>query len=215
MNINKPIFTILLSILSISILSLVSCGDKEDISCENNIVMGNYFPAYPNSYWIYNTNNGDTIKYTIRNGYEKFEGNCATYFTKAQCFVIDNQMGFSFGAGQGTLAIVYSPIYPKTIGIPQYAGISFIDFSKSKVMNSKPITLYRESIGNKTISLDSSNNYENTLVVKEFDTLKPEYFYLDYFAKNIGLVMRDSISKDSIGMDTTRILWLIDYKILK
>lgn len=210
-NIFKLIYIALISVLMIT---MFSCGDKKE-DCSSTAVLGSYFPAYPSSYWNYHNNKNGITTWRIAGDYEKFDGSCATYFNNADCYILNNSVGYSIDGELGGIKLIYSDIYPLEIGVPEYAGMSFIDFSIKDDYNDKPITRYRESLGYKTISLDSINIYENTLIVKEFDTLIPKYFYLDYFANNVGLVMRDSVSTDSLGMDTTRILWLKDYKIYK
>lgn len=201
-----------LGIITLYLFSLTSCG-KKDVDCSETIIIGSYFPAYPGSYWNYYNNNNGITKWKIASDYTKFNEKCATYFINPECYIQENKIGYSFYGGLGTVAIIITDIYPLEIGIPNYAGMSFVDFSLRVAFNANPVTRFRESLGYKTISIDNINSYENTLMVKEYDTLKKDHFYLDYFANNIGLVMRDSVHSDSLGVDTTRILWIKDYKL--
>jgi hypothetical protein len=202
-----------LFILSIPIFLTYSCSDKTE-ECPNGAILGRYFPAYSGSYWNYNNDEGSITNWTIGNDYTNFNSNCSSHFINGDCYISDNTAAFNIKA-TGYVAIDYIPIYYETIGQKGKSAISFVDFDNSQALSGS-ITRYRETVGNANVIIDSLNSFGNTLVVKEYDTLIPNKFYLDYFAKDIGLVLREYISPDTTGsLDTTRKLWLKEYHINK
>lgn len=203
----------IITIISLFLYAISSCGNKAE-DCPDGAVIGKYFPAYPGSYWDYHNDEGTITNWTIGSDYRLFDDNCASYFSTSDCYIIDNKAKYSFQA-IGTIAIDNIPIYYETIGKSGYAAMSFVTFEKDQAITGN-VTRFRKTIGIKDIALDCLNIFNNTLIVKEFDTLTTNYFYLDYFAKDIGLVLREIVNIDTSGtMDTTRKLWLKRYNIKK
>ncbi len=203
------------SLVTLLILTLIvtSCDDKTE-DCSDKAIIGRYFPAYPGSYWNYHNSEGTITNWRIGKDFIDFDGKCTSFFSNGNYYISENIAYYSFQA-QGAIAIDNMPIYFETIGKSGFAAKSFINYNDNQALSGS-VTRFRKTIGTQTIALDCLNIFKNTLVVKEYDTLIPNNFYLDYFAKDVGLVLRERVRIDTTGnMDTIKKLWLKSYHLNK
>ena len=83
---------------------------------------------------------------------------------------------------------------------------------RSTYASYKPLFLRSD----KTVSIDSTlevlgKSFQMVLIIKETDVYNPNHRYFDYFAKNIGLIKRDSIDIT----DTTNLITILAIKNYK
>jgi hypothetical protein len=204
--------TILLS-LFIVILFTTTCKKDED-KCENPQIPGEYFPAYPNTYWKYKTNKGKTVEYKISEKYEDCKEACRPVFLNTSSCIQGNQFVDSYSIGQGFIGLLESPIYTTIIDSAFLCPHSFATFFKMEVVSDiKDIYFTRTLIKEDTSISVNSKTYNNVIIVKEIDNRDTSFYYNDFFAKNIGLIKRDFIEKDTTAINTTTIMELESYNI--
>jgi hypothetical protein len=74
--------------------------------------------------------------------------------------------------------------------------------------------IYTRTLTKKDTSISvNSKTYNNVIIVKEIDIRDTSFYYNDFFAKNIGLIKRDFIEKDTTAINTTTIMELESYNI--
>lgn len=205
-------------IFLILITLIVSSGCKKDKTpsvetCTDIEIPGNYFPGYPNTWWKYVNQNNDTILYRMSTSYESCHGICRPVFINLnRCL---SKTGFiqDFYAGLGTSSSTISPIYSLTLDSIMSCPISFATFKEQTMFISKNDVGYKRTTTNLDTSFNlNGTNYVNVIEVYEYNINNPDHRYFDYFAKNIGLIKRDSLNVN----DTTnhiQILRIEDYFI--
>ena len=206
-------YVIISSIILFSLL-INSCGKDEDDNCDNPQLPGEYFPAYPNSYWKYTTNEGKTVEYKISEKYEDCKEGCRPIFLNTNSCIHGNELVDSYSIGEGIIGILNSPIYTTILDSTFLCPHSFATLTKMDViMELKDIIFERTLINNDTTISINSNSYSNVIIIKEIDKRDKSYFYYDFFAKDIGLIKRDLIEKDTTAINTTTIMEIESYSI--
>lgn len=175
-------------------------------------IPGEYFPAFPKTWWEYQNYNNKIIKYEISDKYEVCEEKLRPVFLNADKCIQGASIVFGFNA-PGTWAVVESPIYSLDIDREMVCPFSFSTLKESSSMGPpvEEISFRRVLIKKDTNLAVGNINYDNVILVKEFSLHDSLHLYIDYFAKDIGLIKRDSI----MTTDTTTIMILKDYYIGK
>ena len=173
---------------------------------------GEYFPAYPGSYWNFRKANNDPFSYTISAEYEQCEGACRPVFMNLGKCIAGAAIVHRFYAGLGITSTAHSPIYSLTEDSVMNSPVSFATLQhQDYILDNvycKRVTLSTDT----TVTLPDLQVFQHVLVVKEYDENAPGHYYLDYFAKNTGLVRRDSVNDANPSVLNT-ILWLETYHI--
>lgn len=184
-------------------------------ACADKQLPGEYFPAYPKSWWDYRNQSNELIQYSIANDYMDCYGKCRPYFNNLNMCLQGENMIFSIYVGQGNSAVIGSPIYSTTAGEVLFCMLSFSTFEYRGVFVSghdeipwRRLTLTTDT----SITLSNQQTFHNVIIVKETNIYKPGWLYFDYFSKNIGLIKRDSASVND-STQLTQILMLEDYHI--
>jgi hypothetical protein len=206
------------------IVLVVGCeNESPDIEPNNNelnkfdtIFPGDYLPAYPGSYWIYN--DGDTIttgekyelsiiydpRFDISTGVEIFD-TCipidTAYFPIYDNKVLNRYTTYSYGKGHCSKF----RLLDETEGIGWTISSSKMDRSGMSVKGK-----------GSTIVLPNQISYDSVIVmvynytIQNYDVTEYEYYY----AKHIGFIGSKIIYDQICGIDTAK--WgsyLINYKI--
>jgi len=204
-----------LIISAFNIVFFIGCtNSKMDIQpdiCASKRLPGEYFPAYPHSFWTYRNEQNQVVNFTISGEYQSCLGKCRTTFNNLNVCV-DGQ-SFVSGAyhGLGVSSIEFSSIYSLIRDSSFICPVAFsrmwVDFNFLFLDDIK--TRRTTVVLDTTIELITQQVYSNVLVVKESIVNSPSGYYCDYFAKNIGLIKRDSIYLQ----DTVQILYLENFHI--
>lgn len=207
-----------LFILFMILYNLTSCKkDNEEIEVNNDCITqqspGDYFPAYPKSWWKYNNLNNESVEIKISTDYQECEGNCRAILENLNKCIQENSLIQRFYSGLGTSATILSPIYSTTIDSVLICPISFSTFEQQNSFISQDDVRYKR----KTTTLDTSITingmiYTNVLIVYESNKFDSLHRYYDYFAENIGLIKRDSVNQND-KTDLIEILRLENYHI--
>lgn len=198
--------------------NLTSCKkDNEDIEankvCIDPQLSGDYFPAYPKSWWKYYNLNNELVEFKISTDYQECEGKCRPVLENLNKCIQENSLIQRFYAGLGTSATVESPIYSTVLDSVLVCPISFSTFKQQDAFLHQEDVRYRR----KATTIDTSitingMTYPNVLVVYEYNKFDSLHRYYDYFAKNIGLLKRDSVNQNDTT-DLIEILRLENYHI--
>lgn len=185
----------------------------EETSCTNQQIPGEYFPAFPKSYWNYFNYNNELVRFEISTDYQECEGECRPVFTNLNKCIQGNSLIQRFYAGLGTSATVNSPIYSTIIDSILVCPISFSTFKQQDAfLGQEDVRYRRTATKSDTTIIVNEVNYSNVLIVYEFDRFDSLHRYYDYFAKDIGLIKRDSVNS-SDSADLIEILRLENYLI--
>lgn len=183
----------------------VSCrkeNGKEVVAqgCDNIEEPGQYFPGYPNSWWKYFDQNLDTISYSVSSSNKMCNGVCRPVFVNIDKCISGKGFVHNFYAGLGTTATIVSPIYSLTLDSVLICPVSFATLQEqSNFLSSEDIRYRRITTNLDTNILINGTNFLDVIEVYEYDKLTISHRYFDYFAKDIGLIRRDSLD----GTDTT------------
>jgi hypothetical protein len=199
-------------------------SDKLDIApetCSPEQSPGIYFPAYPQSWWIYRNQQNQFVKFEISDKYESFYGKCVPEFLNliqenhkvyvdGEFFFLDHYAGL--GEVLESNSIIYSLIRDSIFTCPVEFSSMYVNhyFESVTDVNARRVTTALDT----TVLINSSQTFSDVIIVKEYYTYGPalnHYHFNDYFAKNIGLIKRDSI--DEVSHDTTQILSIENYFI--
>jgi hypothetical protein len=197
--------TVTFLIIIISILFFLGCN-KHDIIIEepplhiDKQLPGEYFPAFPKTWWSYRNQNNNLVMYTISDEYHPYKGKYYPVFMNINKRVQGSFLIHDFYAGLGAYVETPSSIYSVKKDTVMSCTISF---STLKFENFAPIPIYRR----KTITVDtvmtvSGISYQNVIVIKETNINNTNHLYYDYFAKNVGIIRRDSANI----IDTTNLI---------
>jgi hypothetical protein len=210
------------TVLIISIIAFVAmvsfgCNKEKKDTCINPEIPGDYFPAYPNTWWEYRDNNNALIKYRISSSYEDCEKKCRPVFLNINKCIDGNSLIYGFGAGLGTWAVVESPIYSLNIGDTLICPISFSTFKITPSMRPpiENISFRRVLLKKDTSIAVNGIVYNNVILMKEYSLHDSLHLYYDYFSKDIGLIKRDSITQIDTSIWYNAILTLDNYYIGK
>jgi hypothetical protein len=176
-----------------------------------------YFPAYPGSYWTYNTNVGKTT-YEIAPAARRVNGIYLPYFENLDCYINGCRFYHSAYYGLGAVGYTSAPIIATTLDTAIYQNVSTVSFANLYVNDllaggPSDIAHRRELFALDTsVTNLSGQTYDQVLIMKEFSVWDTTHYYLEYFAKYIGLVKRDSIHINDPS-DQIEILTLDEYFI--
>ncbi|MBP7508544.1 MAG: hypothetical protein KA807_12020 [Prolixibacteraceae bacterium] len=205
------------SLIVLLVFTIIGCSKENDDGNKNTnevkidtIFPRNYFPAYPNSYWMYVTSKNDTIVHKTD----------SIYFLNTNYDPYKNPYDSS---------LYYAPRYDgKTVkgyllelGTTDYHSSRWrllIDDSlyTNKVFSSCYIwpnaNWYGKVMNIDTTILLNSNQYDSVIVIMEYSS-PPGYenqYIKYYYAKNIGIIKKEEwYLYDNITYEEN----LIDYKI--
>jgi hypothetical protein len=149
------------------------------------------------------------IKYQISSDYQEFEGKCYPVLENMKvnvqgdkAYVQGNKLIYTYYCGLGAICNFSSSIYSLTVDSIIKCYISFSTLKWSQVL---PPNIRRVTTKIDTTITVSSTLYQNVIIVKEYDTLNMSQWHLDYFAKNVGLIKRDSVCAN----DTTNFITIL------
>ncbi|WP_107039787.1 hypothetical protein [Brumimicrobium mesophilum] len=211
-----------ITVLFIITIYLVGCKkenkddilvEKENVECTHPELPGEYFPAYPNSWWNYINLNNEIVEIEISSNYQDCEGACRPVLQNINKCIQDNSLIQRFYAGQGVSSTIESPIYSTVLDSVLICPISFSTFEQQDVfLNSSDVRYRRKATTLDTTISVNSTIYENVLVMYEFHEFDALHRYYDYFSKDIGLIKRDSVNAQDAS-DLIEILRLENYHI--
>lgn len=172
---------------------------------------GEYFPAFPKTWWEYQDQHGRPVKYKISNTYEACEGAYSPVFLNIGKCIYGPNLIIGFTAPKVGWTTAISPIYSTHLNDTMWCPISMATFKENS-----PVDLVEfRRITTKTdtsITLTNNDHYTQVIVVEEYSTIAPDHKYIDYFAKDVGLIKRDSVDVNDPTQLIT-ILTLEDYFI--
>lgn len=202
--------------LLVIIFSLILGCDKENKNTLEPQIPGEYFPAFPNTWWKYRKYNSEIIKYEISDKYEECEGKLRPIFLNAGKCIQGESIVFGYN-GPGLWAVAESPIYSLDIDREMVCPYSFVTFKESILMGPsvEEISFRRVLIKKDTNIAIGNTNYKNVILVKEFSLHNSLHLYIDYFAKDIGLIKRDRIFIEDSTVELVSIMTLESYHIEK
>ncbi|PWH84890.1 hypothetical protein [Brumimicrobium oceani] len=181
--------------------------------CFDPEIPGDYFPAYANSWWSYYDENNEIFEIKIAPNYQECEGECSPILENMNRCIQGNALLQPFYAGLGTSGVATSPIYSTVLDSVLICPISFATFEyQDAFLGSNDIRYRRKATNIDTIISVNSTVYDNVLVVYEYHIFDSLHRYYDYFAKDIGLIKRDSVNAQDTT-DLIEILRLKDYSI--
>lgn len=220
-------------IIITALIGLISCEKDKEAKMDNSVVYDtiiplNYFPAFPGSYWIYDSN--DTLK--VANQYEEY---------------IFNSAGFTAVPDFDTLflpKLILNGVFNPTDTFAYVNGYSISKAKKGSHYRDpafKGLLSLNEgsqfSIGGsfqghkiigKTIKVDTTISigtveYKNVIVTIRFDracelglgVTPEECAYLrEYYAKDVGLIKRE-VRSSITNTDFVKDIELVKYEIIK
>ncbi len=186
---------------------------EENTGCTDPQSPGEYFPAYPTSWWNYYDNNDELVEFKISSEYQECEGACRPVFENIDKCIQGDAFIQPFYAGLGTSSTMRSRIYSTTLDSVLICPISFSTFKEQdSFLDLNDVRYLRKAITMDTSIVVNDKTYENVLVMYEYDRFKTSHQYYDYFAKNIGLIKRDSVNPNDTT-DLIEILRLNSYSI--
>lgn len=200
-----------IGILVMFLYNISSCTSDDnqivgDAACLSPELPGDYFPAFPKSWWSYYNMNNELVEFNISTNYEICEEKCRPIFSNLNKCIQGSSFIHRFYAGLGTSATVESPIYSTAIDSVLVCPVSFSTFKEETAFIHLKEVPYRRI----TTKLDTSltvngTTYNNVLVMFEYNKFDSLHRYYDYFAKDIGLVKRDSVSHS----DSTQLIEIL------
>ena|SRR5690554_1904562 len=201
-------------------VNMISCEKEEYINtgqgntrCFDPEIPGEYFPAYANSWWKYFDENNEIFEIKIAQNYQEYEGECSPILENMNRCIQGNALLQPFYAGLGTSGVAASPIYSTVLDSVLICPISFATFEYQEFfLGSNGIRYRRKATTIDTSISVNSTVYENVLVMYEYHIFDSLHRYYDYFAKDIGLIKRDSVNPQDTT-DLIEILRLDDYSI--
>lgn len=192
-----------LLLIAITILSLMSC-DKDE---PQYVFPKDYFPAYPESYWVYS--NGTTIKVDPQYYKHSYYSQINTNTTTQTVFVprIDGDYVYQYSITQNDNRVPLKKLLSETYNdrwiVGYWEGYSVYRM----VVNKSAIVTLSDSLPDGRITFDSC------IVVQEFlhkDTIDMPWMVRETYAPYVGLIKRElKQNGDSIVEKE-----LVDYKIM-
>lgn len=175
-----------------------SCHKKENnqqLSCPNPHQPAAYFPAYPKSWWDYKDNNGNKVSYRISLNYENCENACRPVFLNANKCIDGSNIITRLYIGLGETHVFSSPIYSLVKDSVLNCVYSFSTLHDPGIIVSGGGDYRRETLAlDSSITLSTGEAFSHVIQVYEYDVNDSTHRYLDYFARDVGLIKRDSIS---------------------
>lgn len=172
---------------------------------------GEYFPAYPNTWWEYHDYRGNVVKYEISHDYLLCEGSYSPVFLNIDRCIYGSELIFGFGAPKAGWVTVGSPIYSTVLNDTMWCPVSMATFKETSpvdLVEFRRVTTAKDT----SVTLSNDDHYTEVIVVEEFSIIDPYHRYVDYFAKDVGLIRRDSLNPRNPAVGIT-ILTLQDYYI--
>jgi len=180
-----------------------------NIPCADLQEPGIYFSSISGTWWNYRNLQGGITKFEITSG------GCDDYQCASSCF---NNLNIGINGdlfvtsayhGLGKVSVSYSSIYSLKKDSVYLCPVAFAAMQVEHIyVGIEEVPARRVTVATDTIiTLHNSITYPDVIVVKEYNQYHLDYYYLDYFAKNIGLIRRDSIQQT----DTVQLLSLEDY----
>jgi len=203
--------------LFLLLIVIVSCSKENDDEKNKNdnvkidtIFPGDYFPIYPNSYWMYLTSNDDTVIhkadsiYFLNTNYDPYKNPWDSSLYYAPKYDGKTVKGYLLSLGTTDY---HSSRWRLLIDDSLYVG---------KVFNSCYIWpnsyWYGKVMNIDTSILMNSNQYDSVIIIMEYSS-PPGYenqYIKYYYAKNIGIIRKEEWF---LYDDTTYEENLINYKI--
>jgi hypothetical protein len=220
-NFNQDMIVMKKFIISALIpLAIISCEDdnqkeyRPNIQIYDTVTIGDYFPVYPNSYWIYTGSDGDTIIHKTDTGYFLWSNynpiNNPYDTVKYYVTTYDGKAVKKYNIYVGTDSYHESgweTILPDSI----YIGNLF------QKRYDWPNTYYSGKIQTiDTTLIFNSLHYDSVLIVLEYcgPSVGILPFGKTYFAKNIGIIKTERCSYQSFDSIVSE-EFLINYHIEK
>ena len=207
-----------LYLLVFSVSLFFSCEKGEDADatslCPNYVHPSNYFPAYPGTWWTYDTPYDSTYTLQIASKPKKLGDQCYPYMNEIAAAVNDNSIYHSVYTGMGSSHYEKSPIYSTALGYENWCVASFVNMSKLTTLAGPEEFKFRRVLIEQDAEIYTLNggHYTEVLVMKEYNIDDTTRLYYDYFAPNVGLVKRDFVNYLDTT-DRTEILTLKEYNI--
>lgn len=188
--------------MSFCLLLLLSCSHEAGLE-RKRIAPDAWFPAYPGSYWDY-----DTTLWNISDEYSDFHQYSLPYYKQAGYYVFRSSLMHSVYAGHGRAGENISYIIPP--GGSSICSISFVlfelSFPNGMATDTADIAFRRGIVAQDTTIVVSGKAYTEVKVVKEWNVIDTNHLYYDYFARDIGLVKREQ----ALGGDPAQIVTVLE-----
>lgn len=191
-------------------IGFFSCKESSDpiVGCTGTrIEPGEYFPAYPGSWWNYTTQDQTLARWEVQNEYQTIEGFCMPFFTNADGYISGASLAGYIYAGLGHGYFGNSAIYDLTTDTADYCPLSFVKFYNCWEAG-YPKYRRKTAILDTIIALPNGKSSGEIIKVTETKTTDSTHRYIDYFARNIGLIKRDFVNP----ADTTEMITILALK---
>lgn len=195
---------------------MLACNKDSKEIANNPQLPGEYFPAFPNTWWNYRMYNDEIIKYEISEKYMECEGKMRPIFLNIDKCIQGESLMYGYTA-PGSYVVVESPIYSLDINRVLVCPISFSTFKETVSMGPpvEDISYRRVLITKDTNLIINNDTFNNVIIIKEYSLHDSTHLYLDYFAKEIGLIKRDRIMTIDTATQLVTIMTLDNYHIEK
>lgn len=191
-------------------LVLVSCNKDENNDEDPGACAGvvetpaEYFPAYTGSFWNYRDQNNNPVTYSISN---ELNSTCWPMLVQIPATVIGKNFQSYVSLIGGVGGDYYSTIYSLDSGDVNYCYVSFATMQKIESLSGGlPPYIRVATDTTSTLTIPGFPTFEDIVIMKETNSNEPGHHYLEYFAKNVGLVRRDSINDANPGNPVTLLL---------
>lgn len=187
---------------------LISCkkdneDDEEPTACTGVETPADYFPAYSGTVWNYRDQNNNLVTYTI---HSELNSDCWPVLNQIPATVIGKNFQSHVTVAPGIGGDYYSTIYSLDTGDVSYCYVSFATMHKIESLVGPPPYARVATDTTATLTVPGFPTFEDIVIMKEYNGDSPGHHYLEYFAKNVGLVRRDSINDANPGNPVTILL---------
>ena len=170
---------------------------KKDVAVERaektslpGYTSGIYYPAFPGTWWDYRKPDSSLVRFEMLPDFHDYHGRSLPYHKNMNLFIDEsNFLVTRFGTEERFSSPIYSQKKDSLMACPISFSNRAIYFSNSPIR--------RVAISTDT-SISVFNIYfQHVIVMKETSILDSNHRYLDYFAKDVGLIRRDSFNENN------------------
>lgn len=193
-------------------IGFFSCKESSDpiVGCTGTrIEPGEYFPAYPGSWWNYTTQDQTIIRWETKDEYQLADEKCLPFFTNSGRFIQGSFLAGGVYAGLGHGFFGTSAIYDLLADTASWCMLSFAKLAPNMWWTAHiPVYRRKTAILDTVIALPNGKSSGEIIRVTETCTTDSTHRYIDYFARNVGLIKRDWVNT----ADTTEVITVLSLK---